>query len=166
MKFEDFHQQFETVFVCRILTEWNPPAVATGDWEGGPREYAQLLACLSLTTAVSHPMCVCRYAGGLITGATGHHNPSYRVHIKRATTLFFTVSQSGQTRSDFHNIMAVLYPGSKPKGAPLSSTDTSTGSFYHTGAPSQQREVREPWSCSWLGGAGPYPVVARFLASI
>lgn len=37
MKFEDFHQQFATVFVCRLLREWNTPAQATGNWYGGSR---------------------------------------------------------------------------------------------------------------------------------
>lgn len=81
------------------------------------------------------------FAGGLCTGVTGHNNPQFLVRVKQTTVCFFTLSQSGQTRDSFHGIMGVLFPGSKPRRTPLAASDTSSGSFFHTGAPSPQREV-------------------------
>lgn len=85
-----------------------------------------------------------RFAGGLCTSATGHNNPQFLVTVKRTTVAFFTLSQTGQSREEFHGIMAVLFPGSSPRRMPLTASETSSGSFYHTGAPSNQREVRGP----------------------
>jgi len=124
LSFRDFVEHFATVFVCRLLSDWESTTVQQG-WRvpaKGSSEYYT--------------------AGGVVVGTTGNLNPQFVLNITQPCRCFIALTQQrASTTAGLLYMAMVVLDGDQPLVTPLSPDAMKARLVCKSGAPVNEQQV-------------------------